>query len=172
MLKILGSLIIIGAATIIGFSYSGIYLERVKQLRNLQFSLNMLETEIAYTTTPLIEALFSTGEKSSGPINKLFMGIAEILREKKKDSVYDAFMDAYNLLKEELYFDKEELGVVSSFMQSLGTSDIEGQKKNFNITIKKLESFEKRAEELRTKNEKLYRYLGVSFGVLIVIILV
>jgi stage III sporulation protein AB len=98
--------------------------------------------------------------------------MADMLRDKKKNSVYEAFTDTYNQLKSDLYFDKEEIGVISSFMQSLGNSDIEGQKKNFNITIKKLESFEKRAEEIRTKNEKLYRYLGLSFGVLVVIILV
>lgn len=172
MLKLLGSIIIIAGATVIGFTYSNIYMQRVKQLRDMQFALNMMETEIAYTATPLIEVLFSVGEKSSSVIKKLFAGMAEALRDKKKSSVFDAFIYAYNQLKDEIYIDKEEIGVISSFMQSLGSSDVEGQKKNFNITIKKLESFEKRAEEIRTKNEKLYRYLGLCFGVLIVIILV
>jgi stage III sporulation protein AB len=172
MLKILGSIIIIAGATVIGFTYSSIFLQRVKQLRDMQYALNMMETEIAYTATPLIEVLFSVGEKSSNIIKKIFVGMAETLRSKKKNSVYEAFIDTYTQLKGDIYLDKEEIGVISAFMQSLGGSDIEGQKKNINITIKKLEGFEKRAEEIRTKNEKLYRYLGVSFGVLIVIILV
>lgn len=172
MLKILGSIIIIAGTTVIGFTYSNIFLQRVKQLRDMQFALNMMETEIAYTATPLIEVLFSVGEKSSSIIKKIFIGIAEALVSKKKNSVYEAFIDTYDQLKSDIYLDKEEIGVISAFMQSLGGSDVEGQKKNINITIKKLEVFEKRAEEIRTKNEKLYRYLGLSFGVLIVIILV
>lgn len=172
MLKILGSIIIIAGATVIGFTYSNIYLQRVKQLRDMQFALNMMETEIAYTATPLTEVLLSVGEKSSIIIKKIFAGMADTLISKKKNSVFEAFMYTYNQMKGEIYLDKEEIEVVSSFMQSLGSSDIEGQKKNFNITIKRLESFEKRAEEIRNKNEKLYRYLGLSFGVLIVIILV
>lgn len=172
MLKILGSITIIAGATAIGFVYSNIYLQRVKQLRDMQFALNMMETEISYTATPLTEVLLSAGEKSSSTIKKLFTGMAEVLISKKKNSVYEAFMYIYNQMKGEIYLDKEEVGIVSSFMQSFGSSDIEGQKKNFNITIKKLEEFEKRAEEIRNKNEKLYRYLGLSFGVLIVIILV
>jgi stage III sporulation protein AB len=172
MLKLLGSIIIIAGATVIGFTYSNIFLQRVKQLRDMQFALNMMETEIAYTATPLIEVLFDLGEKSSSVIKGLFAGMAETLKSKKKNSVYEAYVYTYNQLKGEIYLDKEEIGVISSFMQSLGSSDVEGQKKNINITIKKLESFEKRAEEIRTKNEKLYRYLGLCFGVLIVIILV
>jgi stage III sporulation protein AB len=65
LLKLLGSLIIIAGATVIGFTYSGIYLQKVKQLRDMQFALNMMETEISYTATPLIEVFFSVGEKSS-----------------------------------------------------------------------------------------------------------
>lgn len=172
MLKLIGSIIIIAGTTAIGFTYSNIYLQRVRQLRDMQFALNMLETEIVYTATPLIEALFSVGEKSSNIIKNIFSGMAETLREKKKSSVYDAFIYVCNLLKEDIYFDKEEIGTISSFMQSLGNSDIDGQKKNFNITIKKLEDFEKKAEEIRAKNQKLYRYLGLCFGALIVIILV
>lgn len=172
MLKLLGSIIIITGATAIGFTYSKIYLQRVRQLRDMQFALNMMETEISYTATPLTQVLFSVGEKSSSVIKRMFTDMAETLQSKKKNSVFEAFMYTYNQMKSDIYLDKEEIGVISSFMQSLGNSDIEGQKKNFNITIKKLESFEKRAEEIRTKNEKVYRYLGLSFGVLIVIILV
>lgn len=172
MLKLLGSLIIIAGATAIGFTYSNICFQRVKQLRDMQFALNMMETEITYTATPLTEVLLSVGERSSNVIKRVFTNMAEALLSKKSNSVYDAFIYTYNQMKDMIYLDKEEIGVVSSFMQSLGSSDIEGQKKNFNITIKKLEGFEKRADEIRTKNEKLYRYLGLSFGVLIVIILV
>lgn len=172
MLKLLGSIIIIAGTTVIGFTYSNIYMQRVKQLRDMQFALNMLETEIIYTATPLIEALFSVGEKTSSSIKGIFFGMAEALRDKRKSGVFDAFIYTYSQLKCDIYLDKEEIDVISSFMQSLGSSDAEGQKKIFNITIKKLESFEKRAEEIRTKNEKLYRYLGLCFGVLIVIILI
>lgn len=172
MLKLIGSLIVILTTSVIGFSYAKVYVERVKQLRDIQYSLNMLESEIIYTATPLIEALSSVADKSNENIRMLYLKMTELLKEKKIGSVYEAFNEAYKLVKSDLYFEKEEIDIIASFMQSLGTSDIEGQKKNFNITIKKLEGFEKKADEIRNKNEKLYRYLGVCSGVLIVIILV
>lgn len=171
MLKILGSLIVIGASGIIGFLYSRVYGERVRQLREIQYSLNMLETEIMYNATPLAEALMNIS-KDGGSIKGLFVKMAEILRGKKTDGVLEAYKMSYEESKMYLCFNREEADIIAAFMQSLGGSDIEGQKKNFNLTIKKLEEFEKKADEVRNKNEKLYRYLGVCLGVLIVIILV
>ncbi|WDC83785.1 hypothetical protein PL321_14865 [Caloramator sp. mosi_1] len=79
---------------------------------------------------------------------------------------------ALNECKHNLYFEKEDLEILNTFIQGLGNSDFEGHKKNFNIVLKKLEGIEKEAEDIREKNEKLYRYLGVLGGLLIVIILV
>lgn len=172
MLKVLGALVVIGATTIMGFLYSRAFEVRVKQLRDMQYALNMLESEIIYTATPLIQALRHVSEKSSDSIRSIFDRIAVLLKDKRVEGVHEAFNEAVKESKRELYFEKEEIDVIASFMHSLGSSDIEGQKKNFNITIKKLETFEEKAEETRVKNEKLYRYLGVCAGVLIVIILV
>jgi len=172
MLKIIGSIVVITATSIMGFYYAGIYVERVKQIRSIQYALNILESEIVYTSTPLAEAFKNVSEKSCEPFKKLFLSLSENLRMKNVESVTNAFSIVLSKLRGELYFDKEELEVIDSFMKSLGNTDIEGQKKNFHITIKKLEAFEIRAEENRKKNEKLFKYLGVASGMLIVIILV
>lgn len=172
MLKLIGSIIVICATTIMGFNYASIYTKRVKQLRVIQYAFNILESEIVYTSTPLVEAFQNVGDKSSDTIKKLFLSMSQNLSLKNTQNVLCAFKEAEKSLKGEIYFEKEELEIIYSFMNSLGNSDIEGQKKNFNITIKKLEAFEIRAEESRRKNEKLFRYLGVSAGMLIVIILV
>lgn len=172
MLKLLGSIVVIGASGVMGFIYSNFYLERVKQIRDMQYALNILETEIIYTSLPLSEAMEFTAEKCGKGIKNVFKKISKMLKEKTKHSVYEAFKDACASSKDEIYFGKEEMDILESFMQSLGVSDMEGQKKNFNITIKKLEEIEKKAEAIRAKNERLYRYLGICMGVLIVIILI
>lgn len=172
MLKILGSMIIVAAASGIGLIYSRMYVERVRQVRDMQYALQILETEMIYSALPLGEALEFTSKKSTSAIEGLLDKISQILKAREKDNVYDAFKEAYKLKKDELCFGKEEIDVLEAFMQSLGNSDIEGQKKNFNITIKKLEELEKKAETNRAKNERLYKYLGVCTGLLIVIILI
>ncbi|TDT61953.1 stage III sporulation protein SpoIIIAB [Fonticella tunisiensis] len=170
--KLAGGIIIISAAGLMGFLMAGIYVERVRQLRELQYCLNILESEIVHSSTPLVQAFKLVSEKSSKAVSRLFKVMAELLFEKKTDTVAEAFDLAFQALKRDLYLEREEIDIISSFMQSIGSSDIEGQKKNFNVTVKKLEAFEKKAEEIRVKNEKLYRYLGICGGALIVILLV
>lgn len=172
MLKILGSVIVMISASIMGFYYGDTFYKRVKQLRAVQYAFNLLEAEIIYTSTPLGEAFKNVADKSNQPIKGLFENISELLSNKKLYDVQSAYKEAIKKYAKELYFEKEEMEVIASFINALGNTDLEGQKKNFNITSKKLEGLEKTAEEKRQKNEKLFRYLGVCTGMLIVIILV
>lgn len=172
MLKLIGSLIVIASTGIMGFYYGDIFYRRVKQLTSIQYAINLLEAEIVFTSTPLSEAFKNVANKTKEPINKIFEYLSMRLMDKEVTDVQSAFFEALKKNKGELYFNKEEVEVLASFMSALGASDVEGQKKNFNITSKKLESLEKLAEESRRKNEKLFRYLGVCTGMLIVIILI
>jgi stage III sporulation protein AB len=171
-LKLLGSILIVLGTSVVGYMMAGVYKERVKQLRKLQYSLHSLESEIVYSSTNLVHAFAKLSEQNQGALRKLFDSMSRLLRERRFDTVSEAFLEASKGVSGELYIEKEEKETLLSFMQSLGSSDMEGQKKNFNLTLKKLEEYEKRAEEVRVKNEKLYRYLGVSLGAFIVIILV
>ena len=172
MLKIVGAILVIFSASLIGVLYSRTFGIRVDEIREMQYAIQMLETEITYASTPLVEALKSISEKSKGNISKLLLSMSEILKNKECDSVYKAFEESYKKNKDNLYLQKDEINIINSFMQSLGNSDAEGQKKNFNLTNQKLEGIEKSAQEIKEKNQKLFNYLGICGGVLIVIILI
>lgn len=172
LLKIVGSLIVLAAATAAGFVASNSFVERIRQLRELQYALRALEAEILYTETPLANAFAAVAGKCDGAVKMLFGFISEQLAGKQVSSVNAAFAMAIGASKKVMHLDKEEIEVLSSFMISLGGTDLEGQKKNFNITMKKLELLEQKAEEARSKNESMYKYLGLCSGVLIVIFLV
>lgn len=171
VLKLIGSFLIIAASSFMGFYISWLYSEKIKQIRDIQFAFNLLESEIIYSSEPLYIAFKKIGEKFSGPMKLLFTNMSDMLLERKKDSVYDAFLEVYEKFKDSLYFDKEELEIIKSFLHGIGSSDLEGQKKNFNIALKKLEIIEKKLEEKRLKNDKLIKYIGFSFGAVIVVIL-
>ncbi len=172
MLKLIGGLAIIIATTSIGYVYSMVYEERVRQLRELQYALNILESEIIYSSTPIYEALGAASQNCKTSIGVMLKKMGELLSQRKVSSIHDAFIQAVKEQKSLLYLEKEEQDAIGSFVHSLGSGDIEGQKKNFNITMKKLDVFEKKAEESRDKNSKLYRYIGLCGGVLIVLVLI
>lgn len=172
MLKILGAMLIIMSTSAMGYLYSFGYRERVRQLRELQFSLNSLSSEILYASNPLWIAFSNVSKVCTSPFKELFLKISENLKNRSTETLVEAFNLAYNEYKEEFYLEKEDIELLNTFIQGLSSNDTEGHKKNFNIAIKKLESIEKDAEDKRQKNEKLYNYLGVLSGLLIVILLV
>lgn len=172
MLKILGSFLIILSTSGMGFLYAYGYKERVRQLRELQFTINALSSEILYSSNPLWIAFLNVANKCSSPFKELFLNMSDSLKEKSTETISDSFELALKQQRDNVYLDKEDLDLLRTFINGLSSNDCEGHKKNFNITQKKLEGLEKIAEENRNKNERLYKYLGVLSGLLIVILLV
>lgn len=172
LLKLIGSILVISSTSLVGFYYSKMFFERLKQIREMQYALTMLESEIIYSSSPLIEALSYVAKRSNSPLKEFFMRFSEKLLNKEVEGIVEGFNLSLEEFKEDLKFKQDEIDSISSFLKSLESSDTEGQKKSFNITIKKLNDFEKRAQEIMNKNEKLYKYLGVCSGLLIVIILI
>lgn len=171
MLKLIGGILVVLSTSLIGFYYSRMFKERLKQIREMQYSLTMLESEIIYSASPLVQAMEYVSERSRHPVNDFFKCFSEKLYEKEIECILDGFQGTLKEFKGILKLEKDEIDVIGSFLKSLESSDIDGQKTSFNITMKKLEGFEKIAEDTMIKNEKLYKYLGVCSGLLVVIIL-
>lgn len=172
MLKLIGSILVIASTSLAGFYYARVFSEKLRQIRELQYSLTMLESEIIYSASPLIQAMEYVSERSRPPIKEFFKAFSEKLYKKDVNGILEGFQITLKEFNGILKLEKDEIDILGSFLKSLESSDIEGQKTNFNITMKKLEEFEKRANEVMIKNEKLYKYLGVCSGLLVVIILV
>jgi len=171
-LKFIGCILIIASTTTMGFYISYLLSEKVRQIQEIQYALQVLEGEIVYSSEPLYNALLLVSKKLREPLKSFFIDMSKDLKEFKADTVYEIFINLFEKYRDKIFLNKEEVEVLAKFFGELGTSDIEGQKKNFNVTIKRLELLEKQAEEKRRKNDKLIKYLGFSFGVIVVVILI
>ena len=67
---------------------------------------------------------------------------------------------------------KEDINVLLMLSKMLGQTDVEGQISQIEVTETFLEKQIAEAVEEKNKNEKLYRKLGTTIGLAIVIILV
>lgn len=172
MIKLLGSLMILGASTGIGFLYSDKFKKRTRQLIELQRCIYQLQNEIVYTHTTLPEAIGNMATKSLYPLNQVFEEISCLLFRNEVDTVYEAFYEVLNKKKQSLNLKIDDIDVLLDLAKTLGESDIEGQKKMFYITLENLKKRIKDSEILMSKNVKMYRYLGFSLGAMMVIILV
>ena len=172
MIKIIACAVILGASTIAGFIYSERLKYRVFQLNEVQRAIYQLQNEITYVHALLPDAFKSVAQKSKEPIRELFNKTSELLSDNNYENVYEAINSAMNLIKCRLYLSSDDINVILDLSKTLGESDIEGQISIFSLTLLNLKKQIKISEEFMNKNIRMYRYLGFSFGAMIVIALI
>ncbi len=162
---------ILMAATVLGFMKAGKYRERIRELRCLQTAFNMLSSEISYTATPVPAAFKKIGSRIDEPISNFFLKSSQLLEDPSQEDfsaiwrrvVKENFHETV-LLKS----DEDLLLSISSFM---GVSDQQHQEKQIKLFLHQLEQSEGDALEAMHKNERMWRYLGVMGGLMLVILL-
>ena len=172
MIKIIGCAVILVASTMAGFIYSERLKYRVFQLNEIQRAVYQLQNEINYVHALLPDAFKNIALKSKEPIKELFNKTSELLSDNEYENVYEAVNKSVNLIKNRLYLNSDDINVILDLSKTLGESDIQGQNSMFSLTIANLKKQIKISEEFMNKNIKMYRYLGFSFGAMIVIVLI
>jgi len=171
MIKIIACIVILGASTMAGFIYSERLKYRVFQLNEIERAIYQLQNEITYVHVLLPDAFKNIADKSKEPIKELFNKTSELLAGNEYENVYEAMKASVNLMKSKLYLNTDDINVILDLTKTLGESDIKGQNNMFSLTISNLKKQIKISEEFMNKNIKMYRYLGFSFGAMLVIAL-
>lgn len=172
MIKAIGCIVILGASTMAGFIYSDRLKYRVSQLNEVERAVHQLKNEITYMHALLPDAFESVAEKSKSPIKELFHKTSQLLCDNECDTVYEAMNTAMETIKGGLNLSSDDINVILDLAKTLGESDIEGQNNMFTLTIANLKKQIKISEEFMRRNIKMYRYLGFSFGAMLVIALI
>ncbi|SJZ85852.1 stage III sporulation protein SpoIIIAB [Selenihalanaerobacter shriftii] len=171
MIKILGSVLIIGASTWLGFAIAQDLILRTKQLQELQTAFRLLETEIMYTATPLPKALLKIGEKVNSPIADLFLKCEVILKNELGITADQAWNRAVEKIIPKTALTYDDKKILTSFGKNLGNSSREYQEKNLKFIQEQLKLAEKNSVTIKEDRVKIWRYFGVLGGGLIVILL-
>jgi stage III sporulation protein AB len=171
MVKLIGALMILFSASMVGWQISSYYANRPVQLRSLLLALQMLETEIVYGLTPLARAFVKVGRRISPVIGKLFLLAAELLREEQAQSAEEALRLAMERHWPQTALGKQEKDVLTSLGLVLGSSDREDQQKHLRLAVTHLRGLLEEARAEQMKYEKMYKSLGFLGGLLIVILM-
>lgn len=172
MLKIVGAILIIAGCTYGGMRIAETYRKRAELLRYLQNGLNLLETEISYSLTPLPLALKRISGKLRGESRLIFACASQALQRDTGLRANEAWEEGIEYLKKHIKLNREEIDVLTLFGQALGGSAREDQLKSIALTRKQLSLMEKAADEAKQKNQRMWQYLGFCTGAVIVLILI
>lgn len=172
MLKLIIGISILIISTYIGFAYGETFRIRKDELKEILKALTILENDIVYGTTPLPEAFENLSHKVCKPFNNFIEAIANRLIKGDVESVYEGAIEEFALIENEFYLYAEDKKIMADFFKSLGELGVYGQEKMFSLAIEGIKMNLKDADESAKKNVKLYRYLGICFGAMIIIFII
>lgn len=171
MVKLIGAVLILFSASMVGWQIGRYYAYRPVQLRSLLVALQMLETEIVYGFTPLHRAFVKVGHRVSKDVGQLFLSAAELLITERAQSAEDSLRQAMASHWPKTALRKQEADVIASLGQVLGSSDRQDQQKHLRLAVTHLRGIEQEARTEQEKYEKMYKSLGFLGGLLVVILM-
>ncbi|EKQ58204.1 MULTISPECIES: stage III sporulation protein SpoIIIAB [unclassified Clostridium] len=172
MLKLILAMCVFLISTYIGFSYGETFRKRQAQLKEILKALTILENEIVYGATPLPEALENLSHKVDKPLSDFIKAISDRLIKGDVESVYEGALEEYSRFKNEFFIYDDDKKVLGDFFKSLGESGVYGQEKIFFLAVEGIKMNLSDAEDNAKRNIKLYRYLGICLGAMIVIFII
>ncbi len=160
-------LLVFIASSFIGRCIAKKYAYRLEELEELKHILNIFKSKIRFTYEPIPEIFQEIGEQAKENIGQIFK---KARKNMQKCSAGEAWEKAVNTSETNLT--NEDIHVLLMLSKMLGQTDVEGQTSQIEITERFLEKQIIEAEQEKNKNEKLYRKLGTTIGLAIVIILI
>src|SRR5690625_238094 len=169
-MKLIGAFLFVCTTSWIGFDMSTQLSKRVKQIRQLIQSLQLLEAEMGYSQMKLQQTFAIIAKKTDEPIANFYNRLAEALIEAIPDflSVWDQEVDH---LQTNSALKQPELDILKQFGRNLGQHTFMEQQKHIVLAIHHLQTELNEANEQRQKYEKVTRSLGVLIGLFIVLLL-
>lgn len=171
VVKIIFSCIIVFCCGMIGEIFANGYRQRTRLLHQLIYTLQMLETEIVYSLTPLPQLLEQLAGKTRPEISVLLDTTAKVLQRQEGYTFFQAWNEGITLAKKHSELKKEDFEILMDLGQNLGGSDIDNQVKHIRLAMEGLKRNYEEALQLQQKNVSLYKHLGILAGLGVVIIL-
>lgn len=165
-IKFIGTVLLIFAATYIGFDGAHGLLKRERNLNDIKTAINILESEIVFSSRRLREALLKIAEIS--PCGKIFSDAAEFMPDM---GIERAWQEATEKNAKKFHLKKRDVEILKILSSRLGMSDKEQQIKNIRHVETLLESAISEAEEEYRNSARLYRGMGFLCGLFAAVIL-
>lgn len=166
-IKMIFLILIFIASTFLGMKISKKYSSRVQELKEFQNALNIFEEKIKFTYEPIPDVFKEISEVSKNNVGQVFENASINMKLMTAGEAWEKSIDDNNTK-----LTKDDKDVLKGLAKMLGRTDLDGQVSEIRLTKKFLETKIKEAEIEKSKNEKLYKTLGATVGLAIVIILV
>ncbi len=167
IIKYLTLILILSLTSYIGILISKKYLNRVKDLKEMKNALNMFSTKIKFTYDPIPQTFKEISQKTKPNISNIFESVCEKMNTENAGKAWEEALE-----ESSTNMTKEDIEVLKNLSNLLGKVDIEGQVNEVELVENFLDTQIELAEEEKQKYVKMYRTLGITIGLAVVIILI
>lgn len=168
MIKLIGSILLMGGASLIGFSAAAHLQARVRCLSAFAGAVAQMKRELSFRLSPT-PRLFGELARSAQPPARGFFALCaaglEQLGDRTLPEIWRESLDKSGLPLEE-----DELQSLLELGETVGRYDGQGQLEALTLTGDRLERYLQRAAEEQARLSKVYRALGVSAGAFLLLV--
>ena len=158
--------VIFGLSTAIGLTISKIYENRVIEIKEFKNILNIIKTKIKFTYQPLAEIFKEIANKNETNVERIFGQMANQITYFQTREVWENCIQ-----NADISINQEDKDILKKLGKLLGQTDVEGQISEIEVTENFLNIQIEKAEEAKKKEQKMYKTLGITIGLIFVIIL-
>ena len=167
VVKLFGICMVVGGAASIGFFEGHKLTRRVQVLEELIQVFEEIRNEVLFSSMPIGQLVDALAAKRTGPVMQFLSAITAASCE----SFSARYMVALEENAKGLLLDAETFARLSEVRHYLGKYDIAEQDRSLSKTIEALAACLTKAQAERGSKGKLYRTLGVTAGIMSVILL-
>jgi stage III sporulation protein AB len=171
MIKMMGAVLLVISTTGFGLWKANFYAARNKELEDLISALQLLETEISYSVTPLPDALHRIGSRLAGRMGVFLQNAGDELLQGDGRSAGQIFSDQLERSRTMIHLREQDLEILRTFGHTLGSSDRSDQLKHIRLANSRLMAEAQNARDEKERLGKMWRYLGALTGLAGVIII-
>ncbi|MCD7947129.1 MAG: stage III sporulation protein AB [Oscillospiraceae bacterium] len=169
MLNMLGAVLVIGGAAVIGMAAARTLTVRLRTLRAFFAALDLMERELSFRLTPTPELLDELAARMSGQVSAFFTYCRAGLERLGERSLGQVWREG--LQQTELGLQEEDIRLLEELGDVLGRYDGGGQQAALARVGGQLAQCINEAQTARAKQGKMYGMLCLSAGLLTVIML-
>ncbi|MFR0823658.1 MAG: hypothetical protein ACLU84_01860 [Clostridia bacterium] len=155
------------ASSYTGILMAGKYTNRVKELKQMKTALNLFETKVKFTYEPIPKIFQDIAGRTQAMTSRIFKTASEKMQEKEAGVAWLEALEAENNI-----INREDKEILKGLSNLLGKVDLEGQVSEIELVDNFLNTQIEKAEQDSKKNEKMYKTLGVTAGLAIVVVLI
>lgn len=172
MWKAFGAMLIFVGCSVGGLSYGGSYGRRVDQLRQFISAMQMMQAEIGFAATPLLEMLPRLKELTVAPVSLVFEHTQRRLSNGSGYTAAEAWEEALNAVIPRLDLSRSDYEILLRFGRGMASGGKEEQLKGLQLAQQQLGCQEREAAEERLKYERLYKTMGLLVGLALVVVFI